>query len=82
MPDLDVAWLADVRANVQVPVMADESVYTLQDAMAVVRAGAADVLSTYVSKGGRDWPSPQNRGCGRGCWIDLHRRQQFRTGRC
>jgi len=32
--------------------MADESCYTLQDAMAIARAGAADVLSTYVGKGG------------------------------
>lgn len=57
VPDLDVAWLADVRANVQVPVMADESVYTLQSAMSVVRAGAADVLSVYVSKGGGIGPA-------------------------
>ncbi|MEZ4859778.1 MAG: mandelate racemase/muconate lactonizing enzyme family protein [Caldilineaceae bacterium] len=52
VPDLDVAWLADVRSHVDVPIMADESVYSLQDAMAIVRAGAADVLSVYVSKGG------------------------------
>ncbi len=48
----DVAWLADVRSQSQVPIMADESVFTLQDAMSVVRAGAADVLSVYVGKGG------------------------------
>lgn len=52
VPPLDVAWMADVRSHIQVPVMADESVYTPQDAVALVRAGAADVLSTYVSKGG------------------------------
>ncbi len=57
VPALDVAWLADVRRQVQVPVMADESVYTLQDAMAVVRAGAADVLSVYVGKGGGIGPA-------------------------
>lgn len=54
---LDVAWLADVRGAVEVPVMADESVYTLQDAMAIVRAGAADVLSVYVGKGGGIGPA-------------------------
>ncbi|MGH2353325.1 MAG: mandelate racemase/muconate lactonizing enzyme family protein, partial [Chloroflexota bacterium] len=54
---LDVAWLADVRRNVAVPVMADESVYTLQDAMALVRAEAADVLSVYVGKGGGIGPA-------------------------
>ena len=57
VPALDVSWLADVRNQVEVPVMADESVYTLQDAMAVVRAGAADVLSIYVGKGGGIGPA-------------------------
>jgi L-alanine-DL-glutamate epimerase-like enolase superfamily enzyme len=57
VPALDVAWLADVRDHVAVPVLADESVYTLQDAMAVVRAGAADVLSVYVGKGGGIGPA-------------------------
>jgi L-alanine-DL-glutamate epimerase-like enolase superfamily enzyme len=54
---LDVAWLADVRRQVAVPVMADESVYTLQDAMAIVRADAADVLSVYIGKGGGIGPA-------------------------
>jgi muconate cycloisomerase len=57
VPPVDVAWLADVRRNVSIPVMADESVYTLQDAMAVARAGAADVLSVYVGKGGGIGPA-------------------------
>lgn len=48
----DVAWMADVRRNVTVPIMADESVFTLQDAMALTRENAADVLSVYVGKGG------------------------------
>ncbi|HVF10353.1 MAG TPA: enolase C-terminal domain-like protein [Abditibacteriaceae bacterium] len=52
VPASDVAWLADVRHHVAVPVMADESLYTLQDAMSIVRANAADVLSVYVGKGG------------------------------
>ncbi len=52
VPALDVSWLADVRRQVEVPVMADESVYSLQNAMAIVKAGAADVLSIYVGKGG------------------------------
>jgi muconate cycloisomerase len=49
---LDLQWMAEVRRNVPVPIMADESCYTLQDAMAIARAGAADVLSIYVGKGG------------------------------
>ena len=46
-----------MRNHIQIPVMADESVYTLQDAMAVVRAGAADVLSVYTGKGGGIGPA-------------------------
>jgi L-alanine-DL-glutamate epimerase-like enolase superfamily enzyme len=49
---LDIQWLVDVRRNIPVPLMADESCYTLQDAMALARAGAADILSLYVGKGG------------------------------
>ncbi len=57
VPPLDVQWLADVRRNVTVPVMADESCYTLQDAMAIARAQAADILSVYVGKGGGIGPA-------------------------
>jgi muconate cycloisomerase len=49
---LDIQWLVDVRRNIPVPLMADESCYTLQDAMALARTGAADILSIYVGKGG------------------------------
>ena len=52
VPDLDIAWMADVRQQVDLPIMADESIYNLQDAMAIVRANAADILSVYVGKGG------------------------------
>src|SRR5262245_14230957 len=57
VPALDTAWLAEVRRSVPVPIMADESVFSLQDAMAVVRAGAADILSLYVGKGGGIGPA-------------------------
>jgi L-alanine-DL-glutamate epimerase-like enolase superfamily enzyme len=52
VPAGDVSWLADVRGRSHLPVVADESVATPYDAMAIVRAGAADVLSIYVGKGG------------------------------
>src|SRR4029079_4471780 len=52
VPPVDVTWMADVRNHVDIPVMADESVNTVQDAMNLARAGAADVLSIYVGKGG------------------------------
>ncbi len=50
VPPGDVEWLAEVRSAVDVPVIADESVCTPQDAVSLVRAGAADVLSAYVGK--------------------------------
>ena len=54
---VDVQWLADVRRNIPVPVMADESCYSLHDAMAIARAGAADILSIYIGKGGGIGPA-------------------------
>jgi L-alanine-DL-glutamate epimerase-like enolase superfamily enzyme len=59
---LDVEWMADVRRAVTVPVMADESCYTLQDAMILVRALAADILSVYVGKGGGIGPARKIAG--------------------
>ena len=50
IPPGDPNWLAEVRQQGGVPVIADESVYTPQDALAIVRAGAADALSVYVGK--------------------------------
>ena len=37
--------------------IADESVYTIHDAVAIIRAGAADVLSIYVGKAGGIGPA-------------------------
>lgn len=50
VPPGDVNWLAEVRRQVEVPVIADESVYSPQDALSIVRAGAADGFSVYVGK--------------------------------
>jgi L-alanine-DL-glutamate epimerase-like enolase superfamily enzyme len=57
VPALDMSWLADVRGKVPVPIIADESLNSLQDAMALVRTGAADVLSLYIGKGGGIGPA-------------------------
>jgi muconate cycloisomerase len=48
----DHAGMAEVRHRSGIPVMADESVFTPQDAIEVIRAGAADVLSIYPGKHG------------------------------
>jgi muconate cycloisomerase len=47
----DVSWMAAVRARSRLPILADESVETVFDAMALIRAQAADALSIYVGKG-------------------------------
>jgi len=48
----DLDGLAYVRRMVNTPVMADESIYTLHDAVELVRIGAADMFSVYVGKAG------------------------------
>lgn len=50
-PD-DVALMADVCKKIRIPVIADESIYSLQDAMTLFRLRAADVLSIYIGKAG------------------------------
>jgi muconate cycloisomerase len=57
VPPEDVALMADVRKQIRVPVIADESIYTLQDAMTLGRLGAADVFSIYVGKAGGIGPA-------------------------
>ncbi len=57
VPPGDVTWLAEVRAAVRVPIMADESVNVAPDAIAIARAHAADVLSIYIGKGGGIGPA-------------------------
>lgn len=44
--------MAEVRRRSAVPIMADESVFTPQDALEVIRHDAADVLSLYPGKHG------------------------------
>src|SRR5262245_47699283 len=42
--------MADVKSLVSIPIVADESVFTLWDAMMVVSHSAADVLNIYPGK--------------------------------
>src|SRR5712692_802793 len=48
----DLEAMARVRRAIEVPVMADESVFTIADAREVVRREAADVISLYPGKNG------------------------------
>ncbi len=52
VPPGDPEAMAQVRRQVRVPILADESVYTVEDARALARAGAADAVSVYVGKSG------------------------------
>ncbi len=51
--------MAEVRRRSGIPIMADESVFTPQDALDVIRAGAADVFSIYPGKHGGIRPTQQ-----------------------
>ncbi|MBI3410239.1 MAG: hypothetical protein HY040_18005 [Planctomycetes bacterium] len=44
--------MAEVRGRSGIPIMADESVFTAQDALEVIRHRAADVMSLYPGKHG------------------------------
>jgi muconate cycloisomerase len=48
----DLEGLRFLRESVQVPIMADESVWTPADAMACVKADAVDVFNVYVAEAG------------------------------
>lgn len=52
IPPGDQTALAYLRETGGIPIMADESVFTLTDAWNVLRAGAADVISVYPGKNG------------------------------
>lgn len=55
----DLEGLRFVREHVGTPVMADESVWTPADALACIRAGAADVFNVYVAEAGGLGPAWQ-----------------------
>jgi len=57
VPAGDHEEMAAVRRQIDVPVIADESLYTLADARALVRAKACDVFSIYIGKAGGIGPA-------------------------
>jgi len=48
----DLPGMAKVRSAVNIPIEADESCFSVHDAEAIVRAGAADVLNIKIAKAG------------------------------
>lgn len=57
LPAGDTDALADLHAQMDLPIIADESVYSLADARSLARAKAADVFSIYVGKAGGIGPA-------------------------
>jgi len=53
----DPEEMAAVRRACKVPIVADESLYTLADARQLARAGACDVFSIYIGKAGGIGPA-------------------------
>jgi len=51
-PREDIDAMAEVRARVDIPIMADESVFTIAQAYQVIKKNAADVISIYPGKNG------------------------------
>ncbi|WP_340540534.1 dipeptide epimerase [Nocardioides sp. GXZ039] len=52
VPARDVLGLAHVTAHVETPVMADESLFTLEDLVEIIRLDAADLVNVKLSKCG------------------------------
>jgi L-alanine-DL-glutamate epimerase-like enolase superfamily enzyme len=52
VPAADITGLARVRSEVGIPVMADEAVWSAEDAQRIVDAGAADLLNIKLAKTG------------------------------
>jgi muconate cycloisomerase len=73
VPAGDPAELATVRRSAGLPIVADESLYTLADAKQLARAGACDVFSIYIGKAGGIGPAKAiadfARGQGIACTI-------------
>lgn len=51
-PRYDIDGMARVRNAVDVPIMADESVFTIEQALQVIKKEAADLISIYPGKNG------------------------------
>ena len=68
--------MAEVRRRSGIPIMADESVFTPQDALEVIRHRAADVIEPVSRQARRRSADAADRQHGRGGRHPLHHRQQ------
>jgi muconate cycloisomerase len=59
LPPEEIEAMVRLRRQLQVPLVADESIYTLQDARQLVLMQAADLFSVYIGKAGGIGPARQ-----------------------
>lgn len=52
VPQWDIDSMAMIANNIDTPISADESVFSIQDALRVVKAGACDIVSIKLAKHG------------------------------
>ena len=57
VPPEEIASMPELRKNLGIPIVADESIYTLQDARVLARLEAADVFAIYIGKAGGIGPA-------------------------
>ncbi|MGW3623611.1 mandelate racemase/muconate lactonizing enzyme family protein [Streptomyces sp. NPDC000880] len=73
LPGRDLAGMAELRGRSEIPLAADESVWSFHDALDIVRNRAADVLNVYFSEAGGLWAARQiaelARSAGMSIWI-------------
>lgn len=50
VPATDLNGMAKIRSSIDIPLMADESVWTPQDVLQLARRGAADIVNIKISK--------------------------------
>ncbi|MTD30904.1 mandelate racemase/muconate lactonizing enzyme family protein [Planomicrobium sp. YIM 101495] len=55
----DLHGLAEIRTKTAVPIMADESLQTMEDLLEIIRLGAADVINIKLMKCGGIYPAAQ-----------------------
>ena len=48
----DLEGLSEIRKKISLPIMADESVFTIQDALRCIKLRSADIISVYPGKNG------------------------------
>ena len=80
VPAGDLLGLAHVRRHVQTPVMADESVFDLDDLVALIRHEAADLVNLKLAKAGGITPALElarvarlhGLGVSVGCMLESH----------